>query len=577
MSESEGPSAPSSVDSTLSWGKADDAPRARDLTGATLGDFQVDRLLGRGGMGEVYLARQNSLNREVAFKVLRPDLTNPLYLSRFEAEAWAAAKLNHPNIVHVYSLGVCDGLRFIAMEYVQGTNLREYLLRKGTPDLPQALSIMRQAAAAVGAAGEVGLVHRDIKPENLLLTRKGQVKVADFGLCRDLDSDRHHVTAPGVTMGTPLYMSPEQARGQAMDHRSDLYSLGVTYYHMLAGHPPFRAETALALAMKHVVDLPVDLVVHRPDLPADLCRLVMKLMAKLPADRYQSAAEMLRDLARIRESLQISALTAASGGAINPLATRDEIAAIDTSPKPKPATRPVVKPAASSAERPGVGPTLARPGTGSLTLAGLIGLAVGLGAGWLSRPADLLGAEVDKRPAPPALWIAPDWVRVEKKDSPAAQYRHAQVQPGGPDRLAAWVAVSGHHPNVPEWTSKSYTQIARELFLGRDRDRLRAFANVLGTTHYGRNEVLTQVMIAGIAELDGDAEKVLGYFDNNSFNAVNTLLDPSIADFGLEIILRLKLDAPRYRLTGSYVRQLDEAQTRLIRRLIDIKKQDLQG
>ena len=126
---------------------------------------------------------------------------------------------------------------------------------------------MRQAGAAVGAAGEVGLVHRDIKPENLLLTKKGQVKVADFGLCRDLDSDRHHVTQPGVTMGTPLYMSPEQARGQAMDHRSDLYSLGVTYYHMLAGHPPFRAETALALAMKHVVDTPVDLSVHRPDLP----------------------------------------------------------------------------------------------------------------------------------------------------------------------------------------------------------------------------------------------------------------------------------------------------------------------
>ncbi len=573
MSEPEGTSA-STTDSTMSWGNAGPAPRARDLTGASLGDFQVDRLLGRGGMGEVYLARQISLNRDIALKVLRPDLTNPLYLSRFEAEAWSAAKLNHPNIVHIYTLGVFDGLRFIAMEYVQGTNLREYLLRKGPPDLPQALSIMRQAAAAVGAAGEVGLVHRDIKPENLLLTKKGQVKVADFGLCRDLDSDRHHVTQPGVTMGTPLYMSPEQARGHAMDHRSDLYSLGVTYYHMLAGHPPFRADTALALAMKHVVDTPVDLSVHRPDLPPELCRLVMKLMAKLPADRYQSAAEMLRDLAKIRESIQISALAAASGGTINP-PPKDDISLIDTSPRPKAAVKPAAKPEIEAAP---LVPRLVWPSFGTMFLAGLLGLVLGLVAGWFSRPADLLASDAGTKPAPPpALWIAPDWGRVDKKDSPAAQYRHAQVQASGPDRLAAWVAVSGYYPDVPEWASKSYTQLARELFLVRDRDRLNAFANVLGTSHYGRNEVLNQVMIAGIAELDGDAEKVLGYFDNNAYNVVNNFLDPSIVDFALEIILRLKLDAPRYHLTGSYLNKLEDAQTHLIRRLIEIKRHDLQG
>ena len=167
---------PSSTDTPASWGQMGAVARGRDLTGATLGDFQVDRLLGRGGMGEVYLARQVSLNREVALKVLRPDLlTNPTYIARFEAESWSAAKLNHPNIVHIYTVGVSDGLRFIAMEYVQGTNLREYLVRKGPPDLPQALSIMRQAGAAVGAAGEVGLVHRDIKPENLLAhARRGR-------------------------------------------------------------------------------------------------------------------------------------------------------------------------------------------------------------------------------------------------------------------------------------------------------------------------------------------------------------------------------------------------------------------
>jgi predicted Ser/Thr protein kinase len=569
MSEPEGSSA-SSTDSTLSWGSAGPAPRARDLTGASLGDFQVDRLLGRGGMGEVYLARQNSLNREVALKVLRPDLNNPLYLDRFEAEARSAAKLNHPNIVHIYQVGVYDGLRFIVMEYVQGTNLREYLLKKGPPDLPQALSIMRQAAAAVGAAGEVGLVHRDIKPENLLLTKKGQVKVADFGLCRDLDSDRHHVTQPGVTMGTPLYMSPEQARGQPMDHRSDLYSLGVTYYHMLAGHPPFRADSALALAMKHVVDTPVDLSVHRPDLPPDLCRLVMKLMAKQPADRYQSAAEMLRDLTKIRESLQISALAAASGVAITP-PHKDEIAAIDLSPKPKAAVKTEFELAPAAQEQ-------VMPSLQSLFLAGLLGLVVGLAAGWFARPADLFAAEVGTKHPPPALWISPDWEeRVAKKESPAAQYRFAQVQEKGPDRLAAWVAVSGYYPDVPEWTSKSYSQLARELFLSRDRDRLNAFADVLGTTHYGRNEVLAQVMIAGVAELDNDPEKVVGYFDNYSFNVVNNFVDPSIVDFALEIILRLQQDASRNHVSGSVKDKAKTTQSHLIQRLIEIKKHDLQG
>ena len=225
------------VKETLQWDTTDSP---RDLTGKTLGDFQVERLLGRGGMGEVYLARQISLNRPIALKVLRPDLlTRQTYLNRFEAEATAVAKLNHPNIVHVYTLGSVDGVRFIAMEYVQGTTLKDYIRKKGAFDYPLAYSVMRQAGLAVGAAGEIGLIHRDIKPENLLLTKKGQLKIADFGLCRDLDSaERVSITQTGVTMGTPLYMSPEQAQGGTLDHRSDLYSLGVTFYHMITGVTP---------------------------------------------------------------------------------------------------------------------------------------------------------------------------------------------------------------------------------------------------------------------------------------------------------------------------------------------------
>ena len=229
----------------------------RDLTGVTLDDFRVEKVLGGGGMGEVYLATQVSLNRSVAIKVLKSDFaSNPTYLGRLKTEATAVAKLNHANIVHVYTLGCVDNIHFIAMEYVQGTNLKEYIVKKGALDLSLAYSIMRQTGQAIAAAGEVGLIHRDVKPENILLTKKGKVKVADFGLCRDQEGQGLHLTQSGVTMGTPLYMSPEQAQGHQVDHRSDLYSLGVTFYHMLTGMPPFQAETALALALKQVRERP---------------------------------------------------------------------------------------------------------------------------------------------------------------------------------------------------------------------------------------------------------------------------------------------------------------------------------
>ncbi len=566
----------SPTDTPLSWGRIDAASTGRDLTGASLGDFQVDRLLGRGGMGEVYLARQVSLNREVALKVLRPALlANPTYIARFEAESWSAAKLNHPNIVHIYTVGISEGLRFIAMEYVQGTNLREYLIRKGPPDLLQALSIMRQAGAAVGAAGEVGLVHRDIKPENLLLTRKGQVKVADFGLCRDLDSDQHHITQTGITLGTPLYMSPEQARGHAMDHRSDLYSLGVTYYHLLAGQPPFRAETALALAMKHVSDTPVNLSVHRPDIPADLSRLVMKLMAKAPSDRYQSASEMLRALARVREALQISAITASAGMATTNGSDLTPPKA-EVSLAPPPASRP-----RTAGDRPSAGlgldEWLTWPSGKTMFAAGLLGLLAGALAGWMARPVDLLAAAPTARQAPPALWIAPDWAEVERKAGPSEQYRHALLQAEPRRREAAWVAVSGYFPLDQEWASRSYVQLGRELYRRGDRARLDALAAVLASTNSARNKVLAQVMGAAVASFDGDdVERVLDLFDSSDFSFTRHLLDASIAEFGLEIVLKIRAD-PRFKHSGAVGGKLREVQGRLLRRTVEIKQADLKG
>jgi serine/threonine-protein kinase len=282
------------------------APPAADLTGKTLGDYRVLRQLGQGGMGQVYLAEQISLKRKVALKFLRPDLvSNPTSLARFRYEAEAVAKVTHANIVQVYAIGESEGLHFMALEYVDGRTLRDHLARKGPPDTLLAMSIMRQTASALQRASELGVVHRDIKPENILLTRKGEVKVADFGLSRCLAPDEQplNLTQSGVTMGTPLYMSPEQVEGKPLDPRSDIYSFGVTCYHMLSGQAPFRGENAFEVALQHVQTQAKPLEEIRSDLPPALCAIVFKMMAKKPDDRYQTCRDVIRDLARIHDGV----------------------------------------------------------------------------------------------------------------------------------------------------------------------------------------------------------------------------------------------------------------------------------
>jgi serine/threonine-protein kinase len=279
--------------------------QAADLTGRLLSDFRILRRLGQGGMGQVYLAEQISLKRRVALKVLRPDLAgNETSLKRFRQEAESVARATHANIVQVYAIGEGDGIHYMALEYVEGVNLREYLDKKGPPPLALALNIMRQVAAALARAAELGIVHRDIKPENILLTRKGEVKVADFGLSRCFDDPQPlHLTQTGMAMGTPLYMSPEQVQGKPVDARTDLYSFGATCYHLLAGQPPFRGESPFDVAIKHVQAVPEPLPALRPDLPPELCAVVERLMAKNPDDRFQTGRDVLRELNRIRERL----------------------------------------------------------------------------------------------------------------------------------------------------------------------------------------------------------------------------------------------------------------------------------
>ena len=391
-----------------------------DLTGRTLADFNVLRRLGSGGMGQVYLAEQLSLKRKVALKILRADLAaDPTSLQRFKAEAEAVAKVNHTNIVQVYAFGAIDGLPYMALEYVEGRNLREFVEKKGPPELLVALSIMRQTAAALQRASEAGIVHRDVKPENILLNRKAEVKVTDFGLSRCLgDPQPLHLTQSGVTMGTPQYMSPEQAEGKPLDSRTDIYSFGVTSYFMLAGQPPFDGATAFEVAMKHARDEPPPLASIRPDLPAALCALVHKMMAKDPANRHQTGKELLRDLARIRETL--SGQTAAVVGA---------------SPSSSLVAAPsfcAALPAAGAPTQPG--PRRRRTWTYAVVgLSLVVALGLGAGLGWLRRTADDAAPVVPNVPAGDAADADDDLLPVNDEEA-LRKLVDKYLQPSGAGR-----------------------------------------------------------------------------------------------------------------------------------------------
>ncbi len=274
--------------------------RVADLQDKMLGEFRLLWRVGGGGMAEVWLAEQTSLRRQVAVKVMKPAVqADETCRKRFEQEAFATAGLNHPSIVQVYAIGEADGVRYIAQEYVAGMNMRDYILRKGPPPVHIALHLMKQVAAALQAAAERGIVHRDIKPENILLTRKGVAKVVDFGLAQLTQGGDLRLTQAGMTMGTPLYMSPEQVQGLKVDQRSDLYSLGATFYHLLAGRPPFRGDTSLAVAYHQVHTPPPSLTDSRPDVSTALCRLIQRLLAKQPEDRFPSAEALLLELREI--------------------------------------------------------------------------------------------------------------------------------------------------------------------------------------------------------------------------------------------------------------------------------------
>lgn len=254
-------------------------------------------------MADVYLAEQESLGRNVAVKVLRPEaLRHPAAIDRFAQEARAAASLVHGNIVQIHEVACIDGIHFLAAEYVAGPSLKAWLVARGPLDVRQGLAMLAQVGSALARAAQHGIVHRDIKPENLLVTPAGEVKVADFGLARVLSS-AVDLTQEGMTLGTPLYMSPEQGQGGAVDSRSDLYSLGATIYHLLVGHPPFTGPTPVSVVMAHIQEPLVPLATLRPDLPAALCTIVERLLAKRPDDRFQSPGELLQAVEEVEATV----------------------------------------------------------------------------------------------------------------------------------------------------------------------------------------------------------------------------------------------------------------------------------
>jgi tRNA A-37 threonylcarbamoyl transferase component Bud32 len=458
------------------------------LVGKTLKDYYVLRRLGQGAMAEVYLAQQMTLGRQVALKVLNAELArDPVYVERFQQEARSAAALVHAGIVQIYEVGqgdVGEGkfAHYIAQEYVPGRNLGEVIHSRGRLEPALALDILRQVAAALAKAASEGIVHRDIKPENIMLARSGDVKVADFGLARVQGDGGANLTQIGVTMGTPLYMSPEQIEGRALDSRSDIYSLGVTAYHMLSGNPPHTGDTPLAVAMQHLNQRPEQLEKIRPDVPRELAVVVHRMLEKKPDDRFADPAELLRELHGLAKS-----------GAVQGWATAPQdwslaelIAVADDRAMATARLGEVMKTSALATTR------RKSSQRGWLAAAVAACIALGVAAGVLSRPPSLLAGATSGPPPQSSVWAQ------------LYQAKRANTE-------AAWRAVDTHFPNADRFPKALATQGLASYFLFRSQE----WDKALGPLHElaGLSDSDQEFKAFGIAGLVV-AEYELGHYED---------------------------------------------------------------
>ncbi|NUM55652.1 MAG: serine/threonine protein kinase [Candidatus Hydrogenedentes bacterium] len=392
----------------------DITPANDGLTGHRIGQFQVARRLGAGGMGEVYLARDVSLGRPVALKVLRPAWARePQLVERFHREARAAAQLSHPHIVQIYAVGTTDTVTYIAMEFVQGAALDSVLRQHGALPWQRALSITGQIASALEMAHARGIIHRDIKPANILIDQQGRARVTDFGVAKVIGANTQ-LTTDGTLIGTPEYMSPEQCGLGKVTPASDLFSLGAMLYEMLTGSLPFTGETYAGVIRSVTQDTPRPLDDLVMGVPNSVVFIVGKLLEKDPARRYATATELIEDLSRI-----------ASGSAPLIDVTAQPVAAL---PPPRAKHRPLVT-------------------TKTIGMAAaLVVVAVGIAAVGLSARSDS-GASPATAPTPAA---DPGQVEIV---APATQTAVAPLgppagMPGPPPPLSAREVLTRHDLNL---------------------------------------------------------------------------------------------------------------------------------
>jgi serine/threonine protein kinase/tetratricopeptide (TPR) repeat protein len=283
------------------------------LPGTKLGPYEIKSSLGAGGMGEVYRATDTKLGRDVALKLLPPEMANaPERLARFQREAKSLAQLDHPNIVTIYSVEECDGVHFLTMQLVEGQPLDRVIPAGGLP-FPQIVEIASSLGDALAAAHDKGIVHRDLKPANVMLSKEGRVKVLDFGLAKDVSAPdgagatltSDHQTQAGVVMGTPAYMSPEQTSGRPVDHRTDIFSLGVVLHEMSTGRRPFDGHSSAELISAILRDTPPPVTQSRPDLPSGLARIVRRCLEKDPQHRVQTARDVSNEFRDLRSSGEV--------------------------------------------------------------------------------------------------------------------------------------------------------------------------------------------------------------------------------------------------------------------------------
>jgi len=302
--------------------------------GAKIGRYEVRNLIGSGGMGEVYMARDIKLGRTVALKILPMEIASePQRILRFVQEARAASALNHPNILVIYEIEQTDGAHYIATEFIDGVTLREHMARTNL-SIPEALDIAAQIASALAAAHEAGIVHRDIKPENIMLRPDGLVKILDFGIAKlsttesnvDVDADADTLammnTQPGLLMGTVRYMSPEQARGTAIDSRSDIWSLAVVIYEMIAAELPFNGPTNADIIAGILKASAPTISTYRTETPSEVQQIISKALEKRPNDRYQTAKDLAIDLRRVQKQIEFERFEeghSSSSGSKSPL------------------------------------------------------------------------------------------------------------------------------------------------------------------------------------------------------------------------------------------------------------------